>query len=552
MCSEPPPPSPILNTTDPKPLPPPLRVALLIALGGFHALSFSIGPLPSWVLPFYQIALLAMACSQIMAASSARQAFGRAWLFGLGNFGVGVYWLFISMHQYGGMPAWLAALAVLLLAAALALFLGLSAAVWQGLRRGLQTDAWPARLLLAAAWASCWTLAEWLRGTLFTGFPWLNIGYAHAEGMFAGWAPVVGVYGLAWMSAFSAAAIAQFAASKDKNQNPSSAIGIGAALLLGLAGITLPHVAWVEPDGQPFIARLVQGNIDQADKFGSSMEQGIRRYYELADLQAKSPEDAPRLIVLPETVIPMLQNRLTAGFWLDWTELARRHQADVVLGVPMDRSQPQGTFQYTNSALLIRPDTRPEDILQSATPYYDKHHLVPFGEFIPLGFRWFVDMMQIPLGDFYRGALPQPPFQLAQGRVAPNICYEDVFGEEILQAVRGDGQSPGANLLLNLSNLGWFGDSWALSQHLQISRMRALETGRPMLRATNTGMTAAIDPRGRVRAVLPPLKPGVLDVEVQGMQGLTPYVRIGNLPVLLWSALILLLLGWQGRRRKAP
>lgn len=540
-----------MNTTDPKPLPEALRIALLIALGGFHALSFSIGPLPAWTLPFYQIALLAMASSQIMASAGMRQAFGRAWLFGLGHFGVGVYWLYISMHQYGGMPGWLAALAVLLLAAALALFLGLAAALWQGLRSGLRADAWPARLLLAAAWASCWTLAEWLRGTLFTGFPWLNIGYAHAEGMFAGWAPVVGVYGLAWMSAFSAAAIAQFAASKDKNQSPSTAIGIGAALLLGLVGIGLPHVAWVQADGQPFIVRLVQGNVDQADKFGQSMEQGIRRYYELADLPAKSPEDAPRLIALPETVIPVLQNRLDPAFWQDWTELARRRQADVILGVPMDRSQPQGDFQYTNSALLIRPDTRPEDILQSAAPYYDKHHLVPFGEFIPPGFRWFVDMMQIPLGDFYRGALPQPPFRLDQGRIAPNICYEDVFGEEILQAVRGDGRNPGANLLLNLSNLGWFGDSWALSQHLQISRMRSLETGRPMLRATNTGMTAAIDPRGRIRAVLPPLKPGVLDVEVQGTRGLTPYVRMGNLPVLAWSALILILLLWQGRRKAA-
>jgi len=532
-------------------LPEALRIALLIALGGFHALSFSIGPLPAWTLPFYQIALLAMASSQIMASAGMRQAFGRAWLFGLGHFGVGVYWLYISMHQYGGMPGWLAALAVLLLAAALALFPGLAAALWQGLRRGLRADSWPARLLLAAAWASCWTLAEWLRGTLFTGFPWLNIGYAHAEGMFAGWAPVVGVYGLAWMSAFSAAAIAQFAASKDKNQSPSTAIGIGAALLLGLVGIGLPHVAWVQADGQPFIVRLVQGNVDQADKFGQSMEQGIRRYYELADLPAKSPEDAPRLIALPETVIPVLQNRLDPAFWQDWTELARRRQADVILGVPMDRSQPQGDFQYTNSALLIRPDTRPEDILQSAAPYYDKHHLVPFGEFIPPGFRWFVDMMQIPLGDFYRGALPQPPFRLDQGRIAPNICYEDVFGEEILQAVRGDGRNPGANLLLNLSNLGWFGDSWALSQHLQISRMRSLETGRPMLRATNTGMTAAIDPRGRIRAVLPPLKPGVLDVEVQGTRGLTPYVRMGNLPVLAWSALILILLLWQGRRKAA-
>lgn len=537
-----------MHTTDSQALPQSLRVTLLLVLGGLHALSFSIGPLPAWTLPFYQIALLAMASSQIMAARTMRQAFGRAWLFGLGHFGVGVYWLYISMHQYGGMPALLAALAVLLLAAALAVFLGAAAALWQRLRRNLNSDAWPARLLLAAAWASCWTLAEWLRGTLFTGFPWLNIGYAHAEGMFAGWAPVVGVYGLAWMSAFSAAAIAQFTASKDKNQNPSSAAGIGAALLLGLIGIGLPHIAWVQADGTPFIVRLVQGNVDQADKFGPSMDQGIRRYYELADLPAKSPKDAPRLIVLPETVIPVLQSRLAPEFWQDWTELAKRHQADVILGVPMDRSQSQGGVQYTNSALLIRPDTRPQDIPVSAASYYDKHHLVPFGEFIPTGFRWFVDMMQIPLGDFHRGALPQAPFVLGNNRVAPNICYEDVFGEEILQSVRGTAQAPGASLLLNLSNLGWFGDSWALSQHLQISRMRALETGRPMLRATNTGMTAAIDPNGRIRAVLPALKPGVLDVEVQGTQGLTPYVRLGNLPVLIWSLIILALLLWHSRR----
>src|SRR5690606_38971553 len=281
-----------------------------------------------WILPFYQITLLAIACSQIMGSTSVRLAFGRSYLFGLGHFGVGIYWLYISMHQYGGMPSWMAALGVLLLAAALALFPALASAVWQKLRPKHDSDSWLPRLLLSAGWASCWALSEWLRGNLLTGFPWLNIGYAHAEGMFAGWAPVVGVYGLAWMSAFSAAAIAQFAASKDKNQSPSTAIGIGAALLLGLVGIGLPHVAWVQADGQPFIVRLVQGNVDQADKFGQSMEQGIRRYYELADLPAKSPEDAPRLIALPETVIPVLQNRLDPAFWQDWTELARRHQAD--------------------------------------------------------------------------------------------------------------------------------------------------------------------------------------------------------------------------------
>ncbi|MBY6345658.1 apolipoprotein N-acyltransferase [Providencia rettgeri] len=539
-----------MNKPDSKPLPQALSVALLLGLGGLHALSFSIGPLPSWILPFYQITLLAIACSQIMASRSVRQAFGRSYLFGLGHFGVGIYWLYISMHQYGGMPSWMAALGVLLLAAALAVFPALASAVWQKLRPKDDSDLWLPRLLLSAGWASCWALSEWLRGNLLTGFPWLNIGYAHAEGMFTGWAPVVGVYGLAWLSAFSAAVIAQFAASKDKNQSPSSAIGIGIAMVFGLIGISLPHIAWVQSHGAPFIARLVQGNIDQSAKFGPNMAEGIERYYELANLPAKTPEDTPRLIVLPETVIPVLQNRLETSFWLRWTELAQRHQANLVLGVPMDRGTANGKLSYTNSALLISPDTQPQDILNSTASYYDKHHLVPFGEFIPTGFQWFVDMMNIPLGDFHRGALPQAPFKMAEGRVAPNICYEDVFGEEIIQAVQGTPDQEGATLLLNISNLGWFGDSWALSQHLQISRMRALETGRPMLRATNTGMTAAIDPRGRIRAVLPPLTPGVLDVEVQGTTGLTPYVKYGNLPFLIWASLILIIFAWRSRRQR--
>jgi apolipoprotein N-acyltransferase len=167
--------------------------------------------------------------------------------------------------------------------------------------------------------------------------------------------------------------------------------------------------------------------------------------------------------------------------------------------------------------------------------------LVPFGEFIPPGFRWFVDAMNIPLGDFDRGQLGQAPLALAGQQIAPNICYEDVFGEEIIKAVMPGSGEPGASLLVNVSNLAWFGNSWALQQHLQISRMRAIETARPMLRATNTGMTAAIDADGSVRAVLAPHQMGVLDVEVQGTQGLTPYVRWGNWPVLILSLAIIAL-----------
>src|SRR5690606_10848644 len=175
-------------------------------------------------------------------------------------------------------------------------------------------------------------------------------------------------------------------------------------------------------------------------------------------------------------------------------------------------------------------------------PYrYDKSHLVPFGEFVPTGFRWFVDAMVIPLGDFNRGPARQQPFDIAGQRIGFNICYEDVFGEELLPALRpGENGEPGATILANVSNLGWFGNSWALPQHLQIARMRSMETARPTIRATNTGATAIIDEKGSVRHRLPYHQAGVLDASVQGMSGLTPYARWGNFLVLILISIVFL------------
>jgi apolipoprotein N-acyltransferase len=179
---------------------------------------------------------------------------------------------------------------------------------------------------------------------------------------------------------------------------------------------------------------------------------------------------------------------------------------------------------------------------------YDKSHLVPFGEFVPFGFRWFVNLMSIPLGDFTRGTSKQKPFAIAGQRIAPNICYEDVFGEELLPAVRGTtGTQDGATMLANFSNLAWFGDSWALRQHWQMSRLRAIETSRPMLRTTNTGATGAIDHRGHGIAQLPPNRVGVLDTTIQGQQGLTPYVRVGNGLILGLCVLILFAAWWRSK-----
>jgi len=512
-------------------------IALL--LGSVHALSFAPQPLPLWMLPFVQIFTLALCLLEVSRLSRTRSALVFGFLFGLGHFTVGLYWLFISMHRYGGLAWPMAALGVLALAAFLALYIVLAVAGLRvaGIHHAGRQLNWRQQLLMAVTCASVWTLAEWLRGTLLTGFPWLNIGYAHAEGVLAWWAPVTGVYGLAWLAAFAAASVALFIRHKDSDRAAGAAVCIGITILIGLAGIILSHKAWTDPAGDPLIIRLVQGNVPQSEKFDPAlMSQGIATYQELAALEAKSDEGQPDIIVLPETVMPVFQDLIAREIWQQWLRIAAQHDATILMGAPLRDAAGQ---HHTNSAIAFSADTPVEDLMSAQTPHrYDKHHLVPFGEFVPKGFRWFVDAMHIPLGDFDRGFLGQAPFSLRDQHVAPDICYEDIFGEEIIQQVRpDDGGTPGATVLINVSNLAWFGDTWALRQHLQIARVRAMETGRPMLRATNTGATAAIDPNGTLRALLPTMEAGVLDIEVQGMQGLTPYTRWGNLPVLLWSLL---------------
>lgn len=521
-----------------------------LLLGAIHALSFAPGPLPAWSLPFVQIFSLAFLAFYVFQAATVRQAALQGFLFGLSHFALGFYWLFISMHDYGGMAAWLAAAAVLLLAAGEALFITGSTALarWLSAYHLHIPSSYRWQLLIAAVWASCWTIFEWLRGTLFTGFPWLNVGYAHVEGMLAGWAPVLGVYGLAWFAAFAAAAIALLACAKDSKNDAKAAVGVGCALVVGLLGIALGHIAWSTPHAKPLIVRLVQGNVAQSEKFDPQhMQRGLATYMQLAALKPKTPDGAPQLIVLPETVMPLFQDQIAPQAWQQWLDIAQETQAQILMGAPL---HDQRLGRYTNSAISFNAQT-PLAALLAGTPElrYDKHHLVPFGEFIPPGFRWFVNAMQIPLGDFNRGPVRQALFPIAGQMISPDICYEDVFGEEIIQSVRdSEHLGPGATILVNISNLAWFGDSWALRQHLQISRMRALETARPMIRATNTGMTAAIAPNATVRAALDPMSKGVLDVEVQGMTGLTPYVRWGNAPVLAWAGFILLAGLWLRRR----
>ncbi|MEI8400053.1 MAG: apolipoprotein N-acyltransferase [Alcaligenaceae bacterium] len=542
-----------------------LAIGLLLA-GAFHALSFAPDPLPAWALSPLELIAMAWLVRCVWRAPNALMAARRAWLFALAHFVVGLYWLTISMHTYGLMPLPLAILALIALSAFLAVYASLAAAVAYKIS-ALQLSnprRAPAKLIVAAlVWAAAWTLCEWLRGTLFTGFGWLNSGYAHMDSWFAGWAPVLGIYGVTLVAAFTAAAIAALANSAQRtptHQPKNALIGL-LALALAAAGWGFKQHAWTANHGQPLLVRLVQGDIEQGIKFTPShIQNTIETHLKLAATPTPPTTPSPSLVLLPETALAVFQHQLSPAVWNAWRALAAEQNSTLMMGAALfDRA----TGAYTNSVIGI-DQTTPLEALTSGhvAMRYDKHHLVPFGEFVPWGFRWFVDLLAIPMGDFNRGSTQQQPFAVGDQYIAPNICYEDVFGEELLPALmpaplpgasapaRAVTPQPGATILANFSNLGWFGDSWALRQHWQMARMRALETSRPMLRATNTGMTGAIDPQGRTLASLPPHRAAVLDISVQGQRGLTPYSSVGNLPVLLLAGFVLLI-GFY-RRNKHP
>ncbi len=525
-----------------------------LLLGGLHALSFAPGPLPGALLAVAQILTFAAFASRLWRTPSIRTA---AWLgaaFGLGNFLAGISWLYISLHVYGMMVAPLAAAGVFLLSLYLSIYPALAAAATRALA-GPATgrNVWTATLALALAW----TAGEWLRGSVFTGFPWLNVGYAHVDSPLRGWAPVLGVYGVAFMAAWTAAALGMaWNVVLSARRAALTCVATAAALCVTGWLLTLPR--WVTPSGAPLPVRLVQGNISLEDKFSpGKLWEGMDLHLSLVRAAPVMPE-APALIVLPETTIPVFQHQLNARAWKEWTNAAADTGATIALGVAINEAPatPGDRERFYNSVVGVTADTLPES-LGTGRPAmrYDKRHLVPFGEFIPFGFRWFVDAMVMPLGDFDRGDIRQAPFPVRDQRIAMNICYEDVFGEELLPALReGADGTPGATIFANVSNLAWFGDSFALAQHLQMSRMRVRETGRPMLRATNTGVTAAIAHDGRVVNMLPRFAPGRLDSLIQGTTGLTPYARLGNLPILLIVFGGLAALAWQRRRtlRAAP
>ncbi|HEU4352790.1 MAG TPA: apolipoprotein N-acyltransferase [Burkholderiales bacterium] len=431
--------------------------------------------------------------------------------FAAGLFGAGVSWVYVSLHQFGGMAAPLAAFATVVFCALLALFP--AAAGWLQARVPA-TDPARACLLIPAAWV----LSEWMLSWIFTGFPWLALGYSAAGWPLQGYAPLGGVYAVSFLIVSVGGMLWLLFGHKPR-------FLVVLVLVLG-TGEALRHVAWTLPAGAPVPTALLQGNIAQEVKFVPERAPRILETY------ARLAEGTQaRLVIFPETALPAFLDRIDPAYLARLDAVGKRNEGDLLVGVPYRA----GRDVYYNSAFSLGVSPR---------QIYHKVHLVPFGEFVPLGFRWTLDVLSIPLSDFSRGSPAQPPLDVGSQRVAVNICYEDVFGAEIMRLL------PEATLLVNMSNVAWFGDSLAPAQHLQIARIRAIESGRMYLTATNTGITAAIDRDGRVIARLQQFTEGRLEISAQGYSGATPYVRLRDWPVVLACLLIFTLLTVRAKRSR--
>jgi apolipoprotein N-acyltransferase len=463
------------------------EAGLLAMLGAVQTVAYT--ETRAWPLPILTLALLFWRLQQ----ASPRRAALLGWCLGTGWLTAGTWWIYISLHRYGGLGAPLAVLAVLGLSAALSLYLAAACAAYARWRRGTAWDA--------LFWAALWLLTELARGVIFTGFPWLAVGYSQLDGWLARLAPWVGVYGMGAAAALIAAVAVVAVSQPRRSAGPVLLVFAGLVLLRILPG------DFTRPAGELSVA-LLQTNVSQDEKFATDRMPEALAWIARELLVARAD-----LVLAPETAVPLLPDQLAEfapGYWASLVAHFQTSGSRALLGVPL------GDYErgYTNSVAGLSP----------APAYrYDKTHLVPFGEFVPQGFHWFTEMMNIPLGDFARGVANPPSFAVQGQRVAPNICYEDLFGEELARRFVDAAQAP--TVFANISNIAWFGPSAIDAQHLNISRLRTLEFQVPMVRATNTGATALIDHQGRVMARLAPYTRGVLQGRVQGRQGSTPYAR---------------------------
>ena len=474
------------------------QLLLLLAAGGVTVLAFA-----PFSLGLVAVSTLALLFHLWRHAADAASAAWQGFAFGLGLMLFGVFWLRISIAQFGGVTLPLAVIVTVLFALLMALYFALAGWLVQRLRPRSDV-AWVVLVMPAV-----WVLVEWVRGWLLTGFPWLSMGYSQIDLPLVGLAPVLGVFGVSLGVAVSAGMLVLL----------PRAAAIGGLAALWAASFGLQQVGWTEPAGEPVRVSLLQASIPQEQKWQPSMRRAtLETYLDMTALVGDS-----RIVVWPETAVPAFAGEMEQGLLQPLHDMLVTQGRDVVLGI-VDGER---DGEYFNAMLSLGTSGRDS---------YHKRHLVPFGEYLPLDAwtRPVLDFLDIPMSDFTPGGDGPPIITLAGQPVGINICYEDAYANEVIRAL------PQATLLINTSNDAWFGDSLAPHQHLEIARMRAVESGRFLLRATNTGISAIIDQQGRLLDKSPQFEPAVLTGEAVPLSGATPFARWGNTAVVLATLLMLL------------
>ena len=480
------------------------------ALLGGILLPFAFAPFHWW-----PVAIVSLLLFQVtLYADSLGRALWRALLFGMGYFGIGISWVFVSISLFGNATPPLAGAITALLILVMSGYLLLTTL----LARKLQADG-PVNLLVLPF---VWTLVEWLRGWLFTGFGWLGIGYAFTDTPVAAYAPFVGVLGISFLVLLSSSLLLVMLG------RASSIFARGFAggfiLFIWVMPLLIEFPPGTQMEQQPIQVALLQGNVPQHRKWQPSERQPTLDWYQ----RHSETHWDKQLIVWPETAIPAFEDQV-ADFLRALDGAARLQNTHIMLGIPVRETH--GSRYYNALGVLGNPERGPESL-------YLKRHLVPFGEYLP--FKALLDpvlgFLEIPMSNFSAGEMSKPLVTVGKYQAGVFICFEIAFAGEVREAL------PEAAYLVNISNDAWFGDSLAPAQHLQMARMRALETGRYVLRATNTGISAIIKPDGNLQQVLPQFQSGVLAGTIQPAHGATWYSRLGDYPILV--VVMIFLAGW--------
>ena len=480
----------------------------LLALLAGALVTLSLSPFDYWPLGIVSCALLVYLLDGLTPIAAAK----RSWFYGLGLFGAGTSWVYVSIHVYGYAPAALASFLTLIFSAGLALF---SAGTGYVYARFLSNKP----LGKTLGFAAIFVLGEWWRSWFLTGFPWLYIGYAHIDTPLAGWAPVLGIYGLGFIIAFTGAVLTQTIQQKALNKKSLAAVG-----LLWLAGAVLNTIDWVEPKStQAMNIAMVQTNIPQEIKWNRDQYLPTLELYKTSSAPLWAQAD---IVIWPEAAIPGYYQR-AQGFLDQMAAQAKKHNTSLITGLPYlypaTETQPR---RYHNSIMAFG----------EGSGTYHKQRLVPFGEYVPLEnlLRGMIQFFDLPMSAFTAGSSDQAPIQAGNITLAPFICYEIVYPDLVSQWL------PEADMLITISNDAWFGASIGPLQHLQMAQMRALESGRYLLRSTGTGISAIIDQRGHITTQGSQFKREIIRGQAWAYKGATPFSLTGSTPILLLSLLLCL------------